>query len=143
MGIDFEDTMSRFFRATQFLLQRTKTTTGITGLAVHPDPLPHLLKTYTATSTILSKMPAGAVYRQSVESIIKERREIVERLQGQNAESDIEAVVSQAEDELQLAGKMLDWKAWEDLANPPAPGQWEPFGVTASNTNADEYEKSR
>lgn len=115
--------MSRFFRATQFLLQRTKTTTGITGLAVHPDPLPHLLKTYTATSTILSKMPAGAVYRQSVESIIKERREIVERLQGQNAESDIEAVegaidsglieevISQAEDELQLAGKMLDWKA--------------------------------
>jgi NADH dehydrogenase (ubiquinone) 1 alpha subcomplex subunit 5 len=31
----------------------------------------------------------------------------------------------QAEDELKLAGKMKEWKAWEPLAVPAPANQWE------------------
>jgi len=68
-------------------------------------------------------MPASAVYRQSVESITKERLEAVTSFGGQGSEAEIEQVeqrigagsieevIEQAQGELQLAGKMVEWKA--------------------------------
>ncbi|KAM0751177.1 hypothetical protein T439DRAFT_325324 [Meredithblackwellia eburnea MCA 4105] len=129
---------------------RTRTSTGLTGLAVHPAPLPHLLETYTSTLSILSKMPSGAVYRQSVESITKERIEIINKFKGEETEQDItkientieagliESVIIEAENELKLAAKVLEWKPWEPLQESPEPGQWAPFSITPSTTSADE-----
>ena len=31
----------------------------------------------------------------------------------------------QAQEELKLVGKMKEWKAWEPLATPVPPNQWE------------------
>ncbi|GAA5888858.1 hypothetical protein JCM6882_002879 [Rhodosporidiobolus microsporus] len=141
------------FRATRTLLasaSRTKISTGITGIAVHPEPLPALIHNYQSTLSLLEKIPAGAVYRQSAESITKERLAAVQQLGGEGSEADIEAVeqkigagfieevIMQSEDELKLAGKAVEWKVWEELEEAPAPGQWEPFRITPSTTTADD-----
>jgi NADH dehydrogenase (ubiquinone) 1 alpha subcomplex subunit 5 len=126
------------FRATRTLLAaatkpavkaapvpRTKVVTGIAGLDVHPRPLPALAQAYTSTLKVLEKIPAAAVYRQSAEAITKERLAIVQRREAgddQATEADIEAVereidaglveelLLQAQDELKLASKMLEYK---------------------------------
>ncbi|CEQ38788.1 SPOSA6832_00240 [Sporobolomyces salmonicolor] len=150
------------FRATRRLLQavpavdktapslRSKVSTGITGLSIHPDPLPALVHMYNSTLTLLNQIPASAVYRQSVESITRERLGAVTLAGAQGGETAIEGVerqigaglieevILQAEGELKLAAKMVEWKAWEDLESPPAPGQWEPFRQTPSTTTADD-----
>jgi NADH dehydrogenase (ubiquinone) 1 alpha subcomplex subunit 5 len=108
------------FRATRPLFNQIirKTTTGITGLEVHPNPLPQLTKTYESTLTALSAFPATSVYRQGVEAITQRKLNIVK-----NANGDIEAVEKQldeghveesldiAQDELNLVNKMAEWKA--------------------------------
>lgn len=92
--------------------------TGITGLAVHPTPLPHLLQTYKSTSSIISQLPAESVYRQATEAIISHRTGVIQRAENNVAavekeldEGMIEQVIEKAEDELKLAAKMLEWKA--------------------------------
>ncbi|GAA5995174.1 hypothetical protein JCM5350_001859 [Sporobolomyces pararoseus] len=129
---------------------RTKVSTGIAGYSVHPEPLRALTETYQGTLTLLQQIPASAVYRQSAESITKERLEVIKSIGGQGTEQEIEAieakigaglieeVIEQAEGELQLAGKMIEWKAWEDLEAPAAPGQWEQFKQTPSTTTPDD-----
>ncbi|CAE6446408.1 unnamed protein product [Rhizoctonia solani] len=119
-------------RFTRPLRQALKTTTGIYGVAVHPDPLPALRKTYESTLSILSQMPSHAVYRQGAEALVKHRLDLVEKAKGdatlvENAlgEGQIEEILMSATDELSLAGKMLEWKPWEPLEVKPAPGQWE------------------
>jgi NADH dehydrogenase (ubiquinone) 1 alpha subcomplex subunit 5 len=104
-------------------IPRTKTTLPIVGLAVHQAPLPSLLHTYNSTLSLLQQIPASAVYRQSVESITKERADIVKQLGGKGSEDEIEAVehrigagyieevLVQAEEEFALTAKMLEWKA--------------------------------
>ncbi|GAA5820513.1 hypothetical protein JCM3770_002281 [Rhodotorula araucariae] len=150
------------FRATRCLLAavpkaapppqalRTKLSTGITGIPVHPEPLPALVDSYKSTLAILSKIPPSAVYRQSAEAITRERLDVVQRLGQDGSEESIEHVeqaigmgiveelIMQATDELKLASKMIEYKAWEDLEEAPAPGQWEPFRVTPSTTTADD-----
>ena len=128
--------MSRFFRATALLRQatqvaptpaaagvRTRTTTGLTGLAVHPKPLPSLLSLYSSTLAMVGQMPPSAVYRQSVESITNERIAAIELLGGDGAEASIQAVeaklgvglieevILMAEGELKLAASMVEWKS--------------------------------
>ncbi|GAA5837277.1 hypothetical protein JCM9279_005639 [Rhodotorula babjevae] len=151
------------FRATRILLAaapqaskaapaslRTKLSTGITGIPVHPEPLSALVDSYQSTLNVLDKIPASAVYRQSAEAITRERLAAVERLGGDGDEASIEQVeqaigagiveelLMQATDELKLAGKMIEFKSWEELEEAPAPGQWEPFRVTPSTTTADD-----
>ncbi|GAA5871915.1 hypothetical protein JCM3774_000727 [Rhodotorula dairenensis] len=151
------------FRATRTLLAaatkpavkavptaRTKVVTGIAGLDVHPRPLAALAQTYTSTLKVLEKIPAAAVYRQSAEAITKERLAAVQRASEDGTEADIEAVereidaglveevLLQAQDELKLAAKMLEYKPWEELAEAPPAGQWAPFRVTPSTTTADD-----
>ncbi|KAJ1311438.1 hypothetical protein OPQ81_009927 [Rhizoctonia solani] len=120
------------FRLTRPLRQALKTTTGIHGIAVHPDPLPALRKTYESTLSILAQMPSHAVYRQGTEALVKHRLDLVESAKGDAThvekalgEGQIEEVLMSAEAELSLAGKMLEWKPWEPLEVKPAPGQWE------------------
>lgn len=107
---------------------RTKTSTGLVGLPVHPSPFLALVKTYDLILSTLAKIPPGAVYRRSVEAVVRNRREVVapyaemkEHAQGveeavRTVEERlgaglIEEVVVQAEDEHALAEKMVEWKA--------------------------------
>lgn len=148
------------FRFTRPLLTAvTKRSTGITGLRVHPNPLPELKKTYETTLQTLSAIPQASVYRQGAESLTLHKLKIIERANGdvQAAEREldegqIEESLDIAQDELSLANKMLEWKAyvsqpsfigvrailnacahrWEPLEEKPEPGQWQYFGKEAT-----------
>ncbi|KAG1825989.1 NADH2 dehydrogenase [Suillus subaureus] len=132
------------FRFTRPLLQQvTKKTTGIVGLAVHPNPLPELSNTYNSTLSVLASIPPTSVYRQGVEALTKHKLNIVQGANGDIAsvekqldEGQIEESLDIANDELKLAENMLEWKAWEPLEEKPSPGQWEYFGNTASPTSS-------
>jgi NADH dehydrogenase (ubiquinone) 1 alpha subcomplex subunit 5 len=104
-----------------------KLTTGLTGLPVHPNPLPALLETYKATlSSLSSQIPRGVVYRQSAEAITQHRLQVVQKHAGADANQGgenaiqaiekelnlgiIEEVVKMAEDEQSLVAKMAQWK---------------------------------
>lgn len=110
------------------LAPRTKLTTTLAGLPIHPSPLPALLSTYSATLALLATIPQSSVYRQSVESITLDRQQIILRFQSEGGEKAIESVETEvglgcveellvmAHDELALVGKMLEWKP---LVYPP------------------------
>lgn len=94
-----------------------KESTNITGLQVHPRPLPALKRIYTETLTGLSVLPASSVYRQATEALTKHRMAIVERA-GEDisaAESElgtiVEVAIQDAEVEKKLVDKMGEWKA--------------------------------
>jgi len=106
------------FRATRPLLQVVKKTTGITGLAVHPNPLPELSKTYHETLSLISAIPSTSVYRQGVEALTLRKLKIVESANGNVAavekdlgEGQIEESLDIAADELKLASNMIAWRA--------------------------------
>ncbi|KAG8946158.1 hypothetical protein FRC04_012013 [Tulasnella sp. 424] len=113
----------------------TKQTTGLFGIPAHPDPLPALQQTYKQTLNMLgSSVPANSVYRQSVEASIAHKLGVIENAKGDVAavenqldEGQIEQVLMAAEEELNLVGKMIEWKPWEPLAEKPPVGQWEYF----------------
>lgn len=107
------------FRVTRPLFQALKTTTGITGIPVHHNPLPTLIETYQSTLSRLNDIPTTSVYRQGVEAITKRKLAIVQDAQGDVAavekgldEGQIEEAIMIAKDELALAGKMIEWKAY-------------------------------
>lgn len=106
------------FRFTRSLRQALKHSTGITGVGVHPAPLPALAETYQKTLTALGAIPQTSVYRQGVEALTRHKLSIVE-----NAKEDVAAVEKElkegqieeslliASDELRLASQMAEWKA--------------------------------
>jgi NADH dehydrogenase (ubiquinone) 1 alpha subcomplex subunit 5 len=143
------------FRLTRPLFQAVrKTTTGLTGLSVHNDPLPALTATYERTLSALGALPPASVYRQGVEALTQRKLGLVKSAAGDIAQAEaaldegqIEEALVIAEDELKLVGKMAEWKAyvfpcflwllepniravnrWEPLEEQPQPGQWEYFG---------------
>ncbi|KAG7165781.1 NADH dehydrogenase [ubiquinone] 1 alpha subcomplex subunit 5-like 1, partial [Homarus americanus] len=79
-------------------------TTGLTGLAVATNPHHTLGVLYGKIMRCLQKMPPDAAYQKAISG-------------GQ-----IEEVIQQAENELTLARKMLEWKPWEPLVQEPTPG---------------------
>jgi NADH dehydrogenase (ubiquinone) 1 alpha subcomplex subunit 5 len=105
-------------RLTRPLYQALKSSTGITGLAVHPNPLPELQSTYESTLTALAALPTTSVYRQGAEALTRHKLNIVKGSNGnvgavekQLNEGQIEESLEIAADELSLAGKMAEWKA--------------------------------
>ncbi|CCM01955.1 uncharacterized protein FIBRA_04028 [Fibroporia radiculosa] len=119
--------------------QFRKTTTGITGLSVHHDPLPELTRIYQSTLTQLSSIPETSIYRQGVEALTQRKLQIVQNSDGsieevekQLDEGHIEESIDIATDELSLVSKMIEWKAWEPLVEKPEPGQWQYFGKAAT-----------
>lgn len=111
-------------RLTRPLLnQIRKTTTGYVGLEVHPNPLPVLQETYKQTLSTISSIPKTSVYRQGVEALTQRKLNIIEAANGDVAaaekeldEGQIELSIDIAKDELSLANKMLEWKAYAVLA---------------------------
>lgn len=123
-GVRFLATAAR--SATQDM--RSKTSTGIAGLAVHPNPLPELESTYTQTLKVLEHLPPSSVYRQSAAAVTELRLGIVrealekpfstvsaseqaiERVEAKIDCGLAEELVKQATDEFHLAAKMTEWK---------------------------------
>jgi NADH dehydrogenase (ubiquinone) 1 alpha subcomplex subunit 5 len=107
------------FRLTRPLFQQVlKSTTGITGIPVHPNPLLALSETYRATLSLASSIPATSVYRQSVEALTQNKLKIVEDANGDIAavekqldEGQIEEALAVAKDELKLVSNIMEWKA--------------------------------
>ncbi|PFH54513.1 hypothetical protein AMATHDRAFT_52126 [Amanita thiersii Skay4041] len=127
-------------RITRPLYQALKQSTGLTGLAVHQNPLPDLTKTYQNTLSLLASIPHSSVYRQGVEALTRHKLNIVQNANGdismveqQLNEGQIEQALDIAIDEYKLATKMVEWKAWEPLEEKPEPGQWDYFGQTTSS----------
>jgi NADH dehydrogenase (ubiquinone) 1 alpha subcomplex subunit 5 len=100
------------------ILRSTRWPTGITGLYPHPTARNQLLESYRATLTTLEGMPEHSVYRQSVETLTKERLAIVEgtedtkEMEQKLGQGMIEEVVVMANEELHLAEKVKLWKAY-------------------------------
>lgn len=106
------------FRFTRPLLQAIRSSTGLTGLAVHRDPLPELAKTYESTLGLLTTIPTTSVYRQGVEALTRNKLKIIQEGNGDVAavekkldEGLIEQALDVAKDELSLVSKMIEWKA--------------------------------
>jgi NADH dehydrogenase (ubiquinone) 1 alpha subcomplex subunit 5 len=106
-------------------------TTGIAGIRVSPNPRPQLIQTYNQTLEALSRLPTTAVYRQATEALTQHRLSIVEstenidEIEAKIDVGQIEEIILQAKDELNLVGKMEEWKAWEQLEVPIPEGQWQ------------------
>jgi NADH dehydrogenase (ubiquinone) 1 alpha subcomplex subunit 5 len=112
------DRSIKMLRLTRPLFQALRSTTGLTGLAVHPDPLPALTNTYQATLTQLTHIPETSVYRQATEALIKNKLDILKAANTDVAAAEkalgegiIEESILIAVDELKLAAQMVDWQA--------------------------------
>ncbi|UZJ52706.1 hypothetical protein CBS101457_002026 [Exobasidium rhododendri] len=133
-------------------LLRAKATTELTGLAVHPAPVQALSETYNKTLSFLQSLPSESVYRQATQALTESRlaalkkvesfqqdamnsgdkekvESVIQQLELEIDAGQIEEVVIQANDELKLAAKMLEWKSHEPLEHPPAPHQWSYFDM--------------
>ncbi|OAV96368.1 hypothetical protein PTTG_00682 [Puccinia triticina 1-1 BBBD Race 1] len=133
---------------------RTKLTTNQTGVDVHHSPFESLSQTYQDTLKALENIPGSTVYRQAVHSTTRKNLDIIKKfvsaaVPGENASAVedrvraaenelgvemIEKAIEQAEDEHQLVLKMIEYKAWEELEEKPAPGQWDYFEIPASTS---------
>ena len=78
----------------------------------------------------VNRMPESAAYRRHTEQIVRDRLALVQSeptVEGLEAKLNsglIEEVVIQAENELVLARRMLEFKAWEPLVQQPPENQW-------------------
>ncbi|XP_046371867.1 NADH dehydrogenase [ubiquinone] 1 alpha subcomplex subunit 5-like [Haliotis cracherodii] len=109
----------------------TKLTTGLTGLAVARHPHQSLKVLYEKTLRTLQKMPPSAGYRKYTEQIVNDRMHIVQtetdvaKLEQKINGGQVEELILQAERELMLSRKMLQWKAWEPLVGEAPKNQWQ------------------
>ncbi|XP_006910622.1 NADH dehydrogenase [ubiquinone] 1 alpha subcomplex subunit 5 [Pteropus alecto] len=107
-----------------------KKTTGLVGLAVCESPHERLRILYTKTLDVLEQIPKNAAYRKYTEQITNEKLAMVKaesdvkRLEDQLQSGQIEEAILQAENELSLARKMIQWKPWEPLVEEPPANQW-------------------
>ncbi|XP_053262260.1 NADH dehydrogenase [ubiquinone] 1 alpha subcomplex subunit 5 [Podarcis raffonei] len=107
-----------------------KKTTGLVGLAVCEAPHERLRVLYSKILAALDSMPKDASYRKYTENIVNERLDIVktepdvQKLERKINGGQIEEVILQAESELSLARKMVQWRPWEPLVEEPPSDQW-------------------
>uniref|UniRef100_A0A7J8HD78 NADH dehydrogenase [ubiquinone] 1 alpha subcomplex subunit 5 n=1 Tax=Molossus molossus TaxID=27622 RepID=A0A7J8HD78_MOLMO len=129
-----------------------KKTTGLVGLAVCESPHERLRILYTKILDVLEQIPKNAAYRRYTEQITNEKLDMVKaihpssspfysfrveknenktkpepdvkKLEDQLQGGQIEEVILQAENELSLARKMIQWKPWEPLVEEPPANQW-------------------
>lgn len=107
-----------------------KETTRITGLAVAKNPHHSLTVMYEKILRTLDKMPDQAAYKQHTKKIVEERFNLVKtvkdvaELEKKINSGQIEEVIKEAENELMLSRKMLEWKPWEKLVAPAPSNQW-------------------
>ncbi|WVO16815.1 hypothetical protein L204_104501 [Cryptococcus depauperatus] len=120
-------------RASRAVLSALKSSTNLTGLPVHPDPLPALTAIYSNTLTSLGTLPPTSVYRQATEAVTKHRLDVVQKAQGdvEKVEKElgkmVELLVEEGKGEEGLVVKIKEWKSWEPLSEEPQPSQWRYF----------------
>ncbi|KAB0795106.1 hypothetical protein PPYR_11945 [Photinus pyralis] len=108
-----------------------KKTTGLTGLVVSKAPHHSLGILYDKIMRTLQKMPESAAYRKHTEQLICERAQVLSSTTDINQVEQtigcgqVEELIVQAENELILARKMLNWKPWEPLCQAAPAGQWD------------------
>ncbi|KAF7996473.1 hypothetical protein HCN44_002105 [Aphidius gifuensis] len=106
-----------------------KHSTLLTGLAVSKLPRRTLGNLYAKILRSLEKCPAESAYRKNVESIVKERAAIVKstedvaKIENKIGCGQVEELILQAENELLLTRRMINWKPWEATIQPPK-HQW-------------------
>lgn len=107
-----------------------KETTRITGLHVAKNPHHSLTVLYEKILRTLDKMPDQASYKQHTKKIVEERFAHVKtvkdplELEKKINSGQIEEVIKEAENELFLSRKMLEWKPWEKLVGQAPKNQW-------------------
>ncbi|XP_003475200.1 NADH dehydrogenase [ubiquinone] 1 alpha subcomplex subunit 5 isoform X3 [Cavia porcellus] len=107
-----------------------KKTTGLVGLAVCETPHERLRILYTKILDVLDQIPKNAAYRKYTEQITNDRlatvkaEQDIKKLEDRLQLGQIEEVILQAESELSLARKMIQWKPWEPLVEEPPANQW-------------------
>ncbi|GAV02601.1 hypothetical protein RvY_13144-2 [Ramazzottius varieornatus] len=118
-------------------------TTGLTGLPVQEQAHRLLKQSYSRTLRALQQMPQESVYRQSAEAVVRERLEMVEKykdpvqLEQKINAGLLEEVILQADNELELARSMLNWRPWEPLVATAPENQWQwPFKALAGSGSA-------
>ncbi|XP_006896149.1 PREDICTED: NADH dehydrogenase [ubiquinone] 1 alpha subcomplex subunit 5-like isoform X2 [Elephantulus edwardii] len=85
---------------------------------------------YTKILDVLQQIPKNAAYRKYTEEITHAKLSMVKaepdvkKLEQQLQGGQIEEVIFQAESELSLARKMIQWKPWEPLVEEPPANQW-------------------
>ena len=107
-----------------------KESTKLAGLAVNANPHHSLTILYDKLLGVLTQMPDTAAYKQSTKAIVDERFNLVKtikdplELEKKINSGQIEQVIKEAEYELLLAKKMLQWKPWEPLVSQAPKDQW-------------------
>ncbi|KAI5693329.1 hypothetical protein M8J75_013903 [Diaphorina citri] len=122
-------------------MNAVKRTTGLTGLAVSNDPKHSLTVLYNKILRVLAKMPDDAAYKKYTKEIVDTRIKVVQQaksideMETKIKSGQIEEVIIQAENELLLARKILNWKPWEPLlkTSPPQQWVWPPAKFTPQN----------
>ncbi|XP_021549232.1 NADH dehydrogenase [ubiquinone] 1 alpha subcomplex subunit 5-like isoform X1 [Neomonachus schauinslandi] len=106
-----------------------KKTTRLVGLAVC-ESHKRLRILYTKILDVLEQIPRNAAYRKYTEQITNEKLSTVKaepdvkKLEDQLQGGQLEEVILQAENELSLARKMIQWKPWVTLVEEPPANQW-------------------
>ncbi|XP_040576523.1 NADH dehydrogenase [ubiquinone] 1 alpha subcomplex subunit 5 [Lepeophtheirus salmonis] len=108
----------------------TKLTTGLARLPVAKNPHHLLGVIYGRTLRALAKMPQDYPYRMNTESLVNKRAEFVKStacvadLEKKIGSGHIEEVIIQADNELLLSRKILEWRSWEPLSGAAPANQW-------------------
>lgn len=75
-------------------------------------------------------MPDNAAYKSHTKKVVEDRFNLVktvkdpQELENKLNSGQIEEVIKEAENELFLSRKMLEWKPWEKLVGQPPKDQW-------------------
>ncbi|OVA02113.1 ETC complex I subunit [Macleaya cordata] len=100
------------------LLAKVKQTTGIVGLDVVPNAREVLISLYTKTLKEIQAVPEDEGYRKAVESFTRHRLEVCEeeedweKIEKRLACGQVEELIEEAQDELTLISKMIEWDPW-------------------------------
>ena len=108
------------------LVSRSKTSTGIVGLAVEPEAKSVLTRLYAETLTALQGVPEGAEYRKAVEGLTKSRLAVVKgsddllAIEKAIGGGQAEQLIQQAQDELSLIPRLIAASAFDPYSGSPA-----------------------
>lgn len=107
-----------------------KESTRITGLAVAKNPHHSLTVLYEKILRTLEKVPDNVAYKKHTKSLVEERLKLVQtikdaaELEKKINSGQIEEAIKEAEHELVLSRKMVEWKPWEPLIAQAPKDQW-------------------
>ncbi|KAK8956838.1 hypothetical protein KSP39_PZI001258 [Platanthera zijinensis] len=100
------------------LMAKVKETTGIVGLEVVPNAREVLISLYKRTLTEIKAVPEEEGYRKAVESFTNHRLRVCEEeqdwevIEKRIACGQVEELIEEAQDELKLIAKMIEWDPW-------------------------------